>query len=319
MGRKNALMVFVMYSILTLGVFTPFITFEQAFASDVLWGIDKASATISQLSPVDGSVISSEPITLATFTVTSGVGLATDPTTGTVWALLKVVETPTRVLVTIVPSTGIATLIGDTGDKFAGIAFLADGTLRSVTGDQANNPPANAESYYTLSKTTGLPTLVCALGNGNAGEEIAFNPSDGLVWHASGWVGNANDRILETIDDNVCNVTDVPLSGTLHTEISAMTYSTAEGVFLVSDIRADFFSITDTGVGTLRGDYSFVGGDPVFGGLAFNVDIVPVGGTFVPIDQSALLLAGVQSISMWMIPVVLAGIGVGVFVIKRRN
>ena len=45
----------------------------------------------------------------------------------------------------------------------------------------------------------------------------------------------------------------------------------------------------------------------------------PIGGTFVPIDQSALLLAGVQSISMWMIPVVIAGIGIGIFVIKRRN
>ena len=49
----------------------------------------------------------------------------------------------------------------------------------------------------------------------------------------------------------------------------------------------------------------------------FNERIV--GGSFVPIDQSALLLAGVQSISMWMIPVLLAGAGVGLFVIKRRN
>jgi hypothetical protein len=38
-----------------------------------------------------------------------------------------------------------------------------------------------------------------------------------------------------------------------------------------------------------------------------------------PIDQSALLLAGVQSISMWMIPVILAGAGIGIFVIKRRK
>ncbi len=44
----------------------------------------------------------------------------------------------------------------------------------------------------------------------------------------------------------------------------------------------------------------------------------PIGGTFIPIDTTALLLAGVQSISMWMIPVVIAGIGIGVFVIKRR-
>jgi len=37
------------------------------------------------------------------------------------------------------------------------------------------------------------------------------------------------------------------------------------------------------------------------------------------IDTTALLLAGVQSISMWMIPVVAAGVGIGVFVIKRRK
>jgi hypothetical protein len=44
-----------------------------------------------------------------------------------------------------------------------------------------------------------------------------------------------------------------------------------------------------------------------------------VGGISIPIDQSALLLAGVSSVSMWMIPVILAGAGIGVFVIKRRN
>jgi len=45
----------------------------------------------------------------------------------------------------------------------------------------------------------------------------------------------------------------------------------------------------------------------------------PVGGTYIPIDQSALLLAGAQSISMWMIPVLIAGIGIGVYVVMRRN
>ena len=44
-----------------------------------------------------------------------------------------------------------------------------------------------------------------------------------------------------------------------------------------------------------------------------------VGGTFIPIDTTALLLAEVQSISMWMIPVVIAGIGIGVFVLKQKK
>jgi len=50
-----------------------------------------------------------------------------------------------------------------------------------------------------------------------------------------------------------------------------------------------------------------------------SFDDIAVGGTYIPIDQTALLLAGVQSISMWMIPVVIAGIGIGAFVIKRRS
>ena len=53
-------------------------------------------------------------------------------------------------------------------------------------------------------------------------------------------------------------------------------------------------------------------------GFKIAKDIV-VGGTDISIDQSALLLAGVQSISMWMIPVVIAGIGIGVFVLKQKK
>jgi hypothetical protein len=48
-------------------------------------------------------------------------------------------------------------------------------------------------------------------------------------------------------------------------------------------------------------------------------NIPTIGGTSIPIDQTALLLAGVSSVSMWMIPVVIAGVGIGVFVIKKRN
>jgi len=46
---------------------------------------------------------------------------------------------------------------------------------------------------------------------------------------------------------------------------------------------------------------------------------VTVGGSDVAINTSALLLAGATSNSMWMIPVIVAGIGIGIFVIKRRN
>jgi len=57
----------------------------------------------------------------------------------------------------------------------------------------------------------------------------------------------------------------------------------------------------------------------IIGSGEFNEFGCPIGGTFVPIDTTTLLLAGVQSISMWLIPVVAAGVGIGVFVIIRRK
>lgn len=50
-----------------------------------------------------------------------------------------------------------------------------------------------------------------------------------------------------------------------------------------------------------------------------------VGGFDVPIDKTAMLLAtsagttSTDSMALWMLPIVAAGIGIGVFVIKRRN
>ena len=43
-----------------------------------------------------------------------------------------------------------------------------------------------------------------------------------------------------------------------------------------------------------------------------------VGGELLPIDSTALLLAGAQS-TTWMIPVVLSGIGIGLFVVSRKS
>jgi len=38
---------------------------------------------------------------------------------------------------------------------------------------------------------------------------------------------------------------------------------------------------------------------------------------FIPLETTALLPAGAQSFS-WMIPVVLSGIGIGLFVVSRK-
>ena len=77
----------------------------------------------------------------------------------------------------------------------------------------------------------------------------------------------------------------------------------------------ELFTLSAAGTGP-----DFVGDlDAQTRGFAIIFVDTAVGGISIPIDQSALLLAGAQSISMWMIPVILAGIGIGVFVIKRKR
>jgi len=44
----------------------------------------------------------------------------------------------------------------------------------------------------------------------------------------------------------------------------------------------------------------------------------PVGGKIIPIETTSLLLANTQSFS-WMIPVILSGIGIGLFVVSRKS
>ncbi len=52
--------------------------------------------------------------------------------------------------------------------------------------------------------------------------------------------------------------------------------------------------------------------------VRFELVDITVGGEFLQIDNTALLLAGAQSFS-WMIPVVLSVLGIGLFVVSRKS
>ena len=55
--------------------------------------------------------------------------------------------------------------------------------------------------------------------------------------------------------------------------------------------------------------------------IIVNAAQVPIGGTSIPIDTTALLVAGAQTISPWLILGVLSAVGIGlaVFTIKRSR
>jgi hypothetical protein len=243
-------------SLLALGVLLA----GPAGADELLLTVSARDAILRQvILPQVLTVDDSVTITLEESTVTGATGLARDPLTDTLYALLKIQGTSFRVLVTLNESDGEAKKLGNTGENLAGIAFSDDGTLYGVSGDGAVTP----ETLYTVSTEDGSITFAVQLGNGSDGEALAFNPDDGFLYHASG-IGTPNStEIFETIDpDNSFAVANVPLSGDDYEELTSLTY--ANGSFFAGDrgnINFDdpgLFSITAGGVSTFLGTIDHV-------------------------------------------------------------
>ncbi len=148
-----------------------------------LLSIAAFSDQLRAIDPQNGATLAAGTITLEGEPIHGGNGLATHPTTGELWALLRVGRQSGRELVTLDPGTLTARRIGNTGDLFANLAFAADGTLYGVTGRGARTP----KSLFVLSQTDATPTLVMNLGDGSpSAQSIGFNPVDGLLYYASG-------------------------------------------------------------------------------------------------------------------------------------
>lgn len=116
-------------------------------------------------------------------------GLAVDPTTGTLWGVVRLAATGERCLVTIDPATLIATIIGvPSRSGVAGITFLADGSLYALTGDGGGSIGGGgtaaalfgdgSETLYTMDKTTAAMDSVMALGHGDDGESLTYVPAE---------------------------------------------------------------------------------------------------------------------------------------------
>jgi len=265
--------------VITFG-FTAFVPMP-AHAQGVLYSVSRDDDLLRVINPSTGATISSVAITLAGRGVSFANGLATHPITGELFALLTLDGQTPRQLVIINPNNGVATNVGNTGDQFAGLAFNSSGTLYAVIGDKKNAaggglPP---ETLFTLNTSNAAPTQVLVLGRGNDGEAIGFNPSDGLLYHASGndtggdgcspFNPSLCQEIFESINPNNLAVTNIPLSGGYspfteqYGEVLALTHQSGN-VLVIADINQNLYQITTTGVVTLVGSM-----DHAAKGLAF--------------------------------------------------
>src|SRR5262245_46635934 len=218
--------------VLTL-IFAPPLARAQLFTLSSITGWwDYDSDAIREVDPATGATISLQYIRLPPGTYGGyTTGLAVHPATGEFFALVMRPTSPTgpicqHLLAKIDPGTGAATILGNTGDCFASLAFHSNGTLYGVTNSEGSVPP----SLFTLDTTSATPTLLVSFdtvgGSSGAvvgGSGLAFNPSDGLLYR-SGRVGYS-DPIFQAIDPDTLAVTDIPLSGSPTDEITALTHS----------------------------------------------------------------------------------------------
>ncbi len=211
-----------------------------------LYSVSAKDDLLRTVDPVSGLTLGEIPITLAGNTVEWANGLAVDPVTGDVYALLAIDGQVGTELVRLDVATGDATSIGDTGDVFAGIAFDLNGTLYGVTDDVGASP-----ALYTISTTNATTELFLSLGAGDTGEAIAYNPIEGLIYHASGSV----TRVFEAIDPNPSPspITDIPLSGDPYSEAMALVSWRTGDRFLLAGTDLFLYGLTRDGIASVIG------------------------------------------------------------------
>ncbi len=104
-------------------------------------------------------------------------GLATDPTDGSIYAVVRLrdnVNRRMRDLVTVDVNALVTTRIGTLSEEgVASLAFYPDGTLYAATGDGGTHP----ESLWSVDKTDASMKLIVPMGEGNTGEAIVCVPA----------------------------------------------------------------------------------------------------------------------------------------------
>jgi RHS repeat-associated protein len=141
----------------------------------ILYSVSPRDDQLRIVDPTTAATLSSIPITVAGRTVLASNGLAIDPTTGQLWAVVKLIDMDNRGLVTIDPVTGVAVLIGDTGALLAGVAVDSAGTLYGITGDGQSG----GQSFGTPNPLYGDLRDPNDNGSGGAGGQFGLGGSGG--------------------------------------------------------------------------------------------------------------------------------------------
>jgi beta-lactam-binding protein with PASTA domain len=213
-------------------------THGLAYVATTLYSVEElslspqsgASPNLYRLNPESGATLAKIPLSLSTGeSLEGGRGLATEPGTNQLWGLLVVTSevNSARRLVTINPTTGLATQKAKLFGNFMDLAFDAAGTLYAITDNRT--VPKGATVFpariYTVNKSTGATTefldvsagAVAGQPNFRESETIGMEPSSDLLYHLSGQhkvtSGFTKNILFETIHRTTKARTAMALTG----------------------------------------------------------------------------------------------------------
>ena len=209
-----------------------------SFRCDGLYAIEPFDGVLARLDPKTFGLLDLVPLT-STGTVGGVTAMARHPVTGTVYVIAKVNGVPGRAFGTIDLASGAISVISSV-DRFSSLEFLPDGTLHGVTGAHATV----SKTLYTIDTTTGVPTLVGALGHGADGEVICYDSDAALMYH---WTGGGSS-IMESFPlATPLVVTNVSPGISGLGEVFGCRYLGGH-TFLVHDIGSHVRTVTSAGV-----------------------------------------------------------------------
>ncbi len=275
-----------------------------------LWKINPTDGTVELVGFTTISDMESVPIP----------SLAFDPNTGTMYGgggfdLSN--------LYTVNLNTAAVTLVGPTGEgNLVGLDFDQNGQLFAAVNPTGQGGVGGTH-LATVNKNTGETTIIGPFGISHLGG-IAF-ASDGILY---GTTENKNAQLSELYTINTDNeqanlVNPILLDGASTLGGFASLQFSCSGTLFGGggNAKDDFGTINQN-----TGSFNLLSNEVLdtIGGMAFDSSCIeqgPVGGKVVPIDTTALLLAGVQSPAGIMLTfiVVSSGIGVCIVIQNRRK
>tara|TARA_R110002096_G_scaffold239101_2_gene430769 strand:+ start:6167 stop:7270 length:1104 start_codon:yes stop_codon:yes gene_type:complete len=166
-------------------------------------------------------------------------GLATDPTTGTTYVVVKegVKKGVRRHLAQLDTVTGVATVIGTFTQPVSTIAFDDAGVLFGITGRAAT--PTTEYSTISLADATLTPILELGEGKNADGETLASRAGDPLMYR---WSGNGpfDFKSVDSLGVEV-DLLQPTFGEKIESEKTAAVHSNVLDAFVVVDISSNMY------------------------------------------------------------------------------